>query len=355
MILKMLNKLVCILIITAVAAFCPSIEFAPEGTTKSTNLGNTKMDKIDGLNFVAPPDEFQGNPMMDVKAVNADWIAVVPFGYTRLGKPSVRYNINWQWWGERLEGAKKTIEMAKESNLKVMLKPQVYIPGSWPGGLDFASDFEWKQWEADYRSFIIDFTKIAVETNTDMICIGTEFKLSAIKRPEFWRGLIKEIRAQYDGKILYASNWDCYQQIPFWEELDYIGVDAYFPLVNEKTPSLNQLKKAWVPITKDLAAFAKKKNKQIIFTEFGYLSIDNCAHQTWELEKKVKKSRINEQAQANALHALFDNFWKEDFWAGGFIWKWFPEGKGHEGYPARDYTPQGKKAEEVLKNWYNEK
>jgi len=350
-----MNKIMLFLLLAIATAYCPSYEPVQDVSAIELNSLNYNKDKIDGVNFVAPPDEFKGNPMLNVKAVNADWIAVVPFGYTRLGEPSVRYNIEWQWWGEQLVGVKKTIEMAKANGLKVMVKPQVYIHGSWPGGLDFDSDAEWKKWEADYRSFILDFTKIAIETNAEMICIGTEFKISVVKRPQFWRGIIKEIRAQYDGKLIYASNWDCYQTIPFWNELDYIGVDAYFPLVNESTPSLTQLKNAWRPITDELRAFAKKQNKQIIFTEFGYLSIDNCAYQTWELEKIVRKSKINEQAQANALHALFDNFWKEDFWAGGFIWKWFPEGKGHEGYIARDYTPQGKKAEEVLKNWYNEK
>jgi hypothetical protein len=30
----------------------------------------------------------------------------------------------------------------------------------------------------------------------------------------------------------------------------------------------------------------------------------------------------------------------------------FPNMRGHEGYPERDYTPQGKMAEEILRKWY---
>jgi len=41
-----------------------------------------------------------------------------------------------------------------------------------------------------------------------------------------------------------------------------------------------------------------------------------------------------------------------NWWAGGFLWKWFPNGEGGEGYNDRDYTPQGKKAEQILKECY---
>ena len=70
------------------------------------------------------------------------------------------------------------------------------------------------------------------------------------------------------------------------------------------------------------------------------------------MEKEVHKRSINQQAQANAIEALFESFWNESFWAGGFLWKWFPDMQGHEGYPEKDYTPQGKIAEETIKNWY---
>ena len=345
-----MKKFLYLLFLTISISYCQSPE--PRAASVLTPINSSKIDKIGGLNFVAPPDEFSGNPMTDVKAVNADWIAVIPYGYTRSNEPSVRYNIDWQWWGERVVGAKTTIELAHKEGIKVMLKPQVYIPGSWPGGLDFESDADWKKWETDYRTFILEFAKIGAEQQVEMFCIGTEFKHSATKHPDFWRGIIKEIRAIYDGKLIYAANWDCYQEIPFWDELDYIGIDAYFPLVDAETPSHEALIKAWQPITESMSVFAKKAQKQIIFTEFGYLSVDNCAYQNWELEKIIDNCKVNQQAQANAIHALLENFSKEDFWAGGFIWKWFPEGQGHEGYPAKDYTPQGKLGEEVLKEWY---
>ncbi|MEZ4950744.1 MAG: hypothetical protein R2784_15360 [Saprospiraceae bacterium] len=97
-----------------------------------------------------------------------------------------------------------------------------------------------------------------------------------------------------------------------------------------------------------------KQSKPLLFTEYGYLSVDKCTWKTWEIEKQIHDYPINQTAQANAYQALFDTFWDKSYWAGGFLWKWFPEMKGHEGYPEKDYTPQGKEAERVVRfqNYY---
>jgi len=316
--------------------------------------GSPIQPKMCGVNFVAPPKPFKKNPMPDVQAVEANWVAVIPYAYTLKDKePAVHYNTSkWQWWGERPEGALRTIELAKAANLNVVLKPQVYIPGGWTGDLNYGSDKEWEQWEKDYEAYILPFVEMADSMNVQAFCIGTEFKKGVVRREAFWRALIKKIRAQYKGKLIYAANWDEYDIVPFWDALDYAGVNAYFPLIDDKTPSVEKLKEAWIPHRNALATFYKKIQKPIVFTEFGYLSVDGCAYNTWELEKNIDNLAINDQAQANAIHALFEVFWLEPFWAGSFIWKWFPNDKGHEGYFQKDYTPQGKIGWETLKAWY---
>jgi len=310
-------------------------------------------DNIKGLNFVAPPDPFSQNPMPAVQQVNAEWIAVIPYAFTRVNEPTVRYNMTqWQWWGERVEGVKETIRLAKEAGIKIMLKPQVYIPGSWPGGLDFNNE-DWVTWEKAYTEYIQTFVEIAQELEVEMFCVGTEFKKSSSARSFFWEKLIQEIRQNYSGQLTYAANWDEYQQITFWDQLDFIGIDAYFPLVNEKTPTVEQLTTAWLPITRDLQSTFDQWQRPILFTEFGYLTVDRCAYNTWELEANVTERNINQQAQANAYDGLFKALWNTEFWAGGFVWKWFPNMQGHENYPERDYSPQGKLSEQSLSNWYS--
>ncbi len=312
-----------------------------------------KTEILRGLSFVAPPNEFTKNPMTEVEGVNADWIAVIPYGFTRVGEAAVYFDTDRQWWGERSVGARETIRLAQASNIKVVLKPQIYIPGSWTGDLDFNTPEQWESWEAGYTDYIMTFANIAAEMQVPVFCIGTEFKIGARNREAYWRKLIKEVRTIYKGKITYAANWDEYPDVPFWDALDYAGINAYFPLDNSTTPTVETLKKAWLPHKRNIRNFYNKHKKPVVFTEFGYLSVDGCAYNTWELEAKVKSIPVNEQAQANAIHALLETFWEEPYWYGGFIWKWFPQMKGGEGYNSRDYTPQGKVGHAVLKEWYS--
>lgn len=291
--------------------------------------------------------------MPAVLEVGANWIAVVPYAFTRRGTPVVRYAVaGWQWWGERPEGICETIRLAHAAGLRVMLKPQLYIPGSWTGDLTFDNDEDWRQWEEQYARYILDMARIADSLNVELYCIGTEFRASIAQRPAFWPALIAQVRQAYRGPLTYSANWDDWEAVPFWGQLDYIGLSAYFPLIEADTPQVEQLKAAWKPHVQRLRDFSQRWQKPVLFTEFGYLSVNGAAGRTWELEKNIQRLPVNELAQAHCLEAIFATFQPEPWWAGGFLWKWFPHMRGHEGYPERDYTPQGKLAERTLRQWY---
>ncbi|HRI01227.1 MAG TPA: hypothetical protein PK006_09270 [Saprospiraceae bacterium] len=304
------------------------------------------------MTFVAPPQAFSKNVMAEVEDLGCNWIAIIPYAFGSKNSTKISYSVHdWQWWGERPEGVKATTSEAHKSKLKVMLKPQIYIHQSWVGEIQFSTDEEWAKWEQDYRRYIMLMLDIAIESNVEMFCVGTELNWSAKQRPKFWIELIREIRNKYKGKLTYCTNWDHYREISFWKELDYIGISAYFPLLDEKQPSVNQLKEAWKPIVQELENYSKSQARPILFTEYGYLSVDGCSGKSWELEPNILKLAVNEQAQANAYEALYASFWEKEWWVGGFFWKWFPDGQGHEGYPEKDYTPQNKKATQIIKQW----
>jgi hypothetical protein len=285
--------------------------------------------------------------------VSANWISVIPYAYTRLGIPDVRFEENnWQWWGERPEGVRETIHMAKKAGIHILLKPQVYIPSGWTGTMNYSSEEDWGKWESDYSKYILRFARLADSTGVDMFCIGTEFRKSIEERPAYWNELIRQIKSVYKGKLTYSSNWDDWDKVPFWDQLDFIGLGGYFPLVDAVEPSVEALKNAWLPIKARIKAYSAQQNKPVLFTEFGYLSVEGCGWRNWELEHGIEKRSINEQAQANCFEALFSSFQPEPWWGGGFLWKWFPNMEGHEGYPERDYTPQGKIGEKTLRHFY---
>ena len=309
--------------------------------------------KMSGITLVAPRDSFSLDPMPALIDVNCEWVAVIPYAFTPPGETTVRFG-QYQWWGESPHGAEETIKLAKTSGLKVMLKPQVWMHHGWVGDMDYASDKEWHQWEEEYKAYILRFAEIASRQSVEVFCIGTEFKIALQKREAFWFDLIKSVREIYDGMISYCANWDEFEDVGIWKELDLIGVSAYFPLIKDETPDIDALVKAWKPIKKRIQKLSYKFGKPVFFAEYGYLSLDGSTWNNWELEKRRMDVDVNELAQANALEAMYKSFYNEKFWAGGFLWKWYPEGHGRRRYRDRDYTPQGKMAENVIRQWHSE-
>lgn len=310
--------------------------------------------KVKGMALVAPPSPFAADPIAPMTALGVNWVSIQPYGFFQKSKPDIRYNTGHQWWGEQPEGIAKSVEYAQQNKVKVLLKPQLWSRSQWIGDFDLENEQDLKVWQKNYEIFILEFAKMADSLNVEMLCIATEIKQIAQKYPDYWRALIKKIRAVYKGPLTYAANWDSWQGISFWDDLDYIGVDAYFPLAQGKTATVSKLQKAWKPIVEELEAFHKQYDKPILFTEFGYMSVDDCAFNHWDIEAEQASRAVNEQAQANALQALFETFANLDWWHGGFQWKWYPSDQSNwgEGAWAKDYTPQNKEAEKILKKYF---
>lgn len=318
----------------------------------STQKGLLK-GKINGMAIMAPPNPFEVNPMPELKSLGINYISIQPFAFFNKDQPDIEYG-GYLWWGERKEGLVESIELARAENLAVLLKPQLWAYNQWIGDLEFEEEMDWLIFEQSYRAYILPMARLADSMKVELFAVGTEVKLSAIKRPQFWRSLIQEIRTIYSGKLVYASNWDSYSSVTFWDALDYVGVDAYFPLLKDKRPTVKELKEAWEPTIDSMETFHELWQRPILFTEFGYMSLEGCAYKAWLLEKKKEKSRLSEQAQANALQALLEVFGSKKWWAGGFQWKWYADAPSvlKEEEIHRDYTPQGKKALHILRDLY---
>ena len=86
-----------------------------------------------------------------------------------------------------------------------------------------------------------------------------------------------------------------------------------------------------------------------MFTEYGYQSTDYTTHEPWNFSKEKK---VNLVAQTNALTALYNEFWNEDWFAGGFLWKWFDANEQVGGENDSDYTVQNKPSLDVVKRFY---
>jgi type IV secretory pathway TrbF-like protein len=313
--------------------------------------------KIAGVNFVASVREIGTDAFVPVKQINASWVALVPYAMARQGKPELRYNDPRQWWGERLGGIAASAAYAKQCGLRVMLKPQVWLMGGgWTGDFALTTESDWQAWEKNYEGYVLPLAKLSDSLGIDMICIGTEYRTTVKQREAFWKNLIQKIRhLAPHAKLTYAANWDEYDQVPFWSDLDFIGINAYFPLTESGTPTAAELVTAWQKPLSEMRATGQKFHKPILLTEYGYRSLDKAARRSWEQEGWASRLKpANLAAQAVAYEALFRSLWQESWVAGGFLWKWYSD-QAAGGNSNTDWTPQNKPAEAVIKSWYGKK
>jgi hypothetical protein len=89
--------------------------------------------------------------------------------------------------------------------------------------------------------------------------------------------------------------------------------------------------------------------KRVLFTEIGYKSHGGATVHPWDWE--ISGAR-DWGLQASAYEAAFDALWREPWFAGFYWWKWRPDARSDTDYE-RDFTPQGKPAEAVVRRYYS--
>jgi len=312
-----------------------------------------KADKINGVSFVASGNAIDSTHTKPVININANAAAIMPFGFIKdISHPEIIHSSDRQWFGETRAGAKQYIETLGKDNISVMIKPQLWIwRGEFTGLLKMNNETDWKLLEESYTRFIMEFAELAEEVNAEVFCIGTELEEFIKNRPTYWSNLIKEIKTIYTGKLTYAANWDEFWRTPFWAELDFIGIDAYFPVSDMQTPTVEECIKGWEKHKQGLRTFSEKLNRPILFTEYGYRSVDFTGKEPWRYDRSM--TSVNLEAQNNATQALFEAIWDEDWFAGGYLWKWFIEHEKVGGLKNNQFTPQNKPVEEIIQAYYN--
>ena len=248
---------------------------------------------------------------------------------------------------------KKLIKEAHRLGLKVMLKPMIDIIDDekgtyWRADIGFQSDKDWKKWFKEYKKFITPYAKIAKSYNVELFCIGTELSFAS-QKDHSWRSIIEHVRKIYPGKITYAANWDNYSNIKFWQELDFVGIDAYFPLTHKDNPTVEDIKKGWKKWALEIEEFYLKTKKPILFTEIGYVSSATAPMEPW----KNGTGNADMEIQAKCYQAFFETVWKKSWLSGVYWWRWAPSlyaGGKHN----RHFTPQNKPAAMVIEAMYTE-
>ena len=251
----------------------------------------------------------------EVRSVGANWVAIHPYAQINAdGEVSV--------WSGDVAWLNEPIKTAHAEGLQILIKPHLAYwgsPFSWRGEITFDDPVQWSRFFETYADWIVSIAEATV--GADAFAVGTELDKTLSHEAE-WREVIDRVKAVNGASLTFASNWTDYHRVPFWDALDAIGIQAYFPLSQDERPEETVLRAAWKTRMADLRKFSKAWQRPIVFTEIGY-------SRTWIAAREPWLART-EEAEAEALQRLclrlaLEAIEAEPSVVGSFLWKWFPE------------------------------
>ena len=239
---------------------------------------------------------------------------------------------------------------AQSLGFTVMLKPQIWIRGSWPGDLDMQSDEEWDMFFEYYERWISHYALLAELFDIDIFCIGTELTQATLQHEDRWIDLANRIRSVYSGKLVYASNWGQeFENLKFWDAFDYMGLNSYYPLTENENPTEQELREGARRVVERIHSVQKQFNKPLLFTEIGFPSTEKPWMYPWE---ENRQDPPNMDHQALCYKIMIEALDSKEWISGIYWWKW-PSFLERGGGNSRDrFTPNGKPAEHVIADWY---
>lgn len=202
-------------------------------------------------------------------------------------------------------------------------------------------------WFDTYERMLDHYASLAQSAEVDALQVGVELSQLTNGWDARWRSLVERARATFDGELSYGANWDEFPHVRWWDALDVIAVDAYFPLAPDRLPrSEDEIVSAWTTSAADLAAVARRFGRPVVFSELGYASVEGNLVEPWRTD-----GRYSAEAQVRATNAAFRAFADKPWFRGMYVWQWHP-GLGAGGPGDTDHTPEGKPAARTIASWF---
>jgi hypothetical protein len=275
------------------------------------------------------------------------------------------------------------IDYIHSLGMKVLFKPMLDSgDGIWRGYVNPTDTNTWFGYTAanpyvngstaplanSYGDYIRQMADIAQQHHAELFSVGCETN-NMEKYSTNWQELISNVRVHYTGKVTYSANWGAggigpdgfdvggsYSAVSWWNKLDYVGVDAYFPLTTMNDPSEATLQTAWTNQAASLKSWldgynsANSANLKMLFTEVGYSSYRGTNIVPYQGFNKTT-SVLDTAEQANCYQALLSVMSQQSWWDGAFWWNWStnPTTPDSDG---RNFTPQLKPAQQVASQFY---
>lgn len=314
-----------------------------------------------------------------LRQLGVDHVALVPsFFQRRLGDRE----LYWRRDRERVAAdTREAIRLAHARGLRVLLKPHLWLEdrsdGAWRGRI-LPSEEAWPAWRSAYRDAVLEYAELAAEEGVAGLSVGSELTDLALARPDFWRQLVADVRVRFRGQITYAANWDReFAEIGWWDAVDAIGVDAFWPLLepsgivdgnakdatarsaeSREAQRSERLRTRLIEIREHLAAVSERWQRPVLLTEIGYRSARDGAVRPWEWhaddpgDADPELQRAVYASIADVLGPVAGAPGEAGGWLHGlYVWLWSTDPAW--GGPANsDFTPRDKPAAAVLAAWF---
>ncbi len=275
-------------------------------------------------------------------------IAIVPYSYIRGQSAPTYLSIGSRAGSENDQGVVHSAYEAKQLGMQSVLKPQVFFGNSWPGALEYNTEEDWNAFFNYYYRWIRHYAFLAEIHQIDALCMGVEFAKATLSHGEQWKDMFKKARGLYQGNMTYAANWgDEFENVDFWNELDFIGLNSYYPLSKNDNPTDVELKANFEVVKTKIKNVYQKYKKPIVFTEIGFRSIDA----PWKNPHADGNTPFNDEHQRRCYEVIFEGIQNES-WCAGILWWKFPSYLEYRGSENTAFTPNNKATEATVKKWF---
>ncbi|MEM8487527.1 MAG: hypothetical protein AAF564_18400 [Bacteroidota bacterium] len=284
-----------------------------------------------------------------LKDMGTDAISVIPYTFMRDPNRAVPLRLA-NTAGDENDGAvAHATRYAQSIGFTTMIKPQIWLRGSWPGDIEMATEEEWLQFFEYYEHWITHYALLSEIFEADILCIGNEMSKATMLDEARWSGFANKLRAIYSGQLVYAPNWgEEFESLSFWDAFDYIGVNSYYPLSELDEPTDADLLAGARAVVQRMEKVYNTYKKPILITEMGYPN----SNMPWKLPyQEDRQGPANPEHQARCYKAMVEALKDVDWLKGVYWWKW-PSYLDRGGMTHRGFTPNKKLAEQVVTDWY---
>jgi hypothetical protein len=333
----------CVLCIAQVAS-----AHAPPAALRGITIGPIESSQHPGLGYGSAASEALLDELVQL---GANAVSITPFGRI-WSLSSTRIELDFEWTVEHNRAAiLRLARAAKARGLRVLLIPHLWVETiGWRGEIDPGSAAGWATYQAQYRRFVLHWAEVAAAADADIFSIGVECKSWSGRFGAYWLELIRDVRAVFPGQLTYSANWDEADNVLFWEQLDYVGINAFYPLASHNQASYAQYAEGAEAAVERAHTLGRLVGKPVLFVEIGYTTRPNAAVEPWLWPDIMQDVQVDEWEQARALAALMGAAATKPWLAGVFVWRYYANLDDVSQEASWGFSPHGKLAERVLRN-----